>query len=111
MRIKDNTVKFVHMKSGILKILSYVEDVYQEFGEEPVITSANDGKHMIGSKHYVGKALDFRTRYFDDKTIDLVVAELKLVLGSDYDIIKEYLHKHIEEQNYNGTLKDINKIK
>jgi hypothetical protein len=35
--------------------------VFDAFGYKATITSARDGKHMTGSLHYEGKALDWRT--------------------------------------------------
>ena len=46
----------------LLEILVSVANAYDELGLDCVITSANDSKHMTGSKHYKDEALDFRTR-------------------------------------------------
>ena len=40
--------------------------VFGAFGYRATITSARDGKHMTGSLHYQGKALDWRT-WADDQ--------------------------------------------
>jgi hypothetical protein len=96
MRIKDSSVRFVGIQPGILKAFARIEEVYQHFGEEAVITSLNDGNHMKGSFHYKGLAIDLRTRYFDYPTIEMVMIELKLKLGDEYDIIFETNHIHIE---------------
>lgn len=65
---------------------------------ELVITSGCEGSHMKGSLHYIGEALDFRTR-------DLTFAEQVLwrdrcvqELGPDYDVVLEKDHLHIEYQ-------------
>lgn len=71
------------------------EKVYQKFGAELVITAGVDGKHMEGSLHYKGLALDLRT--FNLKGYETQVAEeLRKELGDDYDVVLEGDHIHCE---------------
>lgn len=49
------------------------------FGVPLIITSGKDGKHAPGSLHYVGRALDFRTR---DLAADEVLLFLLVVMYS-----------------------------
>lgn len=64
------------------------------------ITSANDGKHSEKSLHYVGNALDFRTKdFFGDKT--MLVSAIRSALGSEFDVVFEdeggvQEHVHVE---------------
>jgi hypothetical protein len=58
------------------------------------ITSGNDGKHMIGSKHYTNEAIDIRIRDMKFPTITHV--RIKKALGPNYDVIKKKTHIHIE---------------
>ena len=67
------------------------------------ITSAADGKHMEGSKHYTGEAIDIRK--FDMKNVKVVVEEIKEYLGKDYDVIEEKTHIHIELDRKGGGKK------
>lgn len=66
------------------------------------ITSVCDGKHMKGSKHYEGNAIDIRTRFKTSlsqmpKLDKLFLAKrLKHALGKDYDVVIENTHIHIE---------------
>jgi len=73
------------------------------------LTSAVDGKHKKGSKHYTGEAVDFRTNHISSREIKLsIVEEIKRRLTEDYDVIFEdnafdsngnqtrYEHIHIE---------------
>ncbi len=76
------------------------EQVYQEMGATQFcITSLTDGKHMRGSKHYCGKAVDLRIWTLpEDKRKDAT----KLIqhrLGSAYFVLLEADHLHIQ---YNG---------
>jgi hypothetical protein len=42
-----------------------VDQEYAKLGVDCWITSGDDGEHRTGSLHYVGKALDFRTRHIE----------------------------------------------
>lgn len=55
-----------------------------------LVTSGNDSKHMIGSKHYIDQALDFRTKHLTKSQKHSLVAEVKSRLGSSYDVILEF---------------------
>lgn len=61
--------------------------------EDPVITSTWDGVHSSGSFHYFCMALDFRLP--KEKPLQKV-EELKEKLGSDYDVVLENDHVHVE---------------
>jgi hypothetical protein len=81
----------------MFKAAIIAEAVYRQYGTDLVITSANDGKHMDGSLHYQGKALDFRTWTLNGREM-MVHAQLKRELGDQYDTILEKDHIHIEFQ-------------
>lgn len=73
------------------------DQVFQEvLGNGTTITSGIDGKHMIGSKHFVGHALDFRTRGIGGLELETISTRLKERLGRDYDVIIEDTHLHVE---------------
>ena len=61
-----------------------------------VITSASDGKHGPNSLHYKGQALDLRTRHINGQGLQLVVDKLREALGSQFDVVLESDHIHIE---------------
>ena len=63
-----------------------------------VITSASDGKHGPNSLHYNGQALDLRTRHINGQGLQLVVDKLKEALGSQFDVVLESDHMHLEWQ-------------
>lgn len=54
------------------------------------ITSGNDSKHMTGSKHYSGEAVDVRSKNFPTKKAkrDFIAAVLAR-LGTGYQMILE----------------------
>lgn len=73
-----------------------------------VITSGTDGKHVDGSKHYTGNAVDIRTWYraatgdqvwLSAATLAQIKADLDRALGSKWYTLIEPDHIHIQ---YNG---------
>ena len=62
------------------------------------ITSVIDGKHSRTSLHYVGYAIDVRTRDIKPKMQTEYVRQLKEALTDEYDVILESDHIHIEFQ-------------
>ena len=79
----------------MFKAAVIADGVYNKFGAELVITAGTDGKHMEGSLHYKGRALDFRTWNLNGKEKE-VAAELKKELGDSYDVVLEGDHIHCE---------------
>jgi len=71
------------------------EIVLTSYGAELVITSALDGKHMDGSLHYKGLAIDVRSRDVSGREPS-IARDLRAALGSDYDVVIEPDHFHIE---------------
>ena len=101
MRLKAG-VKLAHLSPQMALGAAIVAAVYSRFGVECVVTSANDSKHSQRSKHYVGDALDFRTKQatLDGREEDLR-EEVKAALGDDFDVVLEDVgtdneHLHVE---------------
>lgn len=90
----------IKVKSGVtpanLIIAAASANVAQEMGITIYITSGTDGKHMEGSRHYVGQALDFRTSNLIKNEIDRFMDKLKERLGANYQVILEKDHVHVE---------------
>jgi hypothetical protein len=100
---KDNTVNVSALVPELTTALAKIGRVHLDLFNKPVIvTSANDGKHKTGSKHYVNKAVDLRMvdkdleeqalfidllMYFD-KRLKLMLFDERQEPGSD--------HVHIE---------------
>lgn len=95
MKLKDSSVKLESAHWTIWHAAIVTEAVLKKYGSELVITSVNDGKHMVDSLHYKGRAMDIRTWYIQGRELQ-VVAELKRELGPDYDVVLEKDHIHIE---------------
>lgn len=65
------------------------------------ITSGNDSKHMVRSKHYSDEALDIRSKNLDDIDCALFMKIIRRRLGKNYQVIlednnKPNEHIHIE---------------
>lgn len=75
--------------------------VYTQHAESCRLTAGVDSKHMAGSLHYVGLAIDIAPPQPEYKAA--VVTELKAALGDDYDVVEEGDHLHIEFQPKRGV--------
>lgn len=97
IRVHENGSVRVHgIKPEILLSILIAERIWSTHGADLVITSLIDGKHSLGSLHYVGMAVDLRRWQLDDP--EQAVEELKAALGPDYDVILESTHVHVEFQ-------------
>ena len=71
------------------------EAVYEKYGAELVITSANDGKHGDKTLHHKGLALDLRTWTLNGRALQ-VAGEIRKALPEAYDVGVESDHIHME---------------
>lgn len=74
-----------------------IKGVFQDYGFACTITSGDDSKHSPHSLHYVGRALDYRTRHIKSvatrKVVRNAIAE---TLGENFDVVLEPTHIHVE---------------
>ncbi len=96
-------VKLRGIRAEALMILVKGEKIYNERlhkngkrGVDLVVTSALDGKHSRRSLHYVGLALDLRTRDFAKGEASIAAKFLQRRLGRQYDVVLERDHIHVE---------------
>lgn len=95
--VKDGVNFGGQIKPTTRRIIDAAEYVFGKYGIQPTITSAVDGTHMANSKHYSGDALDWRIWESDIRGItNDIVDEMRYYLGSDYDVILESSHIHVE---------------
>lgn len=77
---------------------------FEGWPKDYVITSINDGKHRAGSKHYVNRAADVRSKSFADETAKAAFVDvLRDELGPGYTVLYEYVgtvneHFHIQSR-------------
>lgn len=109
MIVKDNSVKLDGIQPIMRHAMRWADLIWKDLGQECVITSGTEATkdgdliHSAGSLHYSGLALDFRTRYFNDKG-DKAAYELEKALndvnrGLDsgrFEVIQHKTHIHVE---------------
>lgn len=88
-----------HFEPTVALILSVAQATAPELTDNTVwVTSANDGKHMSGSKHYENRAFDLRTRNVTGGP-PMVAGwrdRMARMLGASYDVVNEGDHLHVE---------------
>lgn len=89
-------VKIVGLKPEAVLGIMICDGVYSKHGIDCVVTSATDSKHGRGSFHYLGMAFDLRTRDMDSNLKQEIVIELRIALGSEFDVVLESDHIHVE---------------
>ena len=81
----------------ILLAIQEAREVYRDLcNAHLIITSLLDGKHMKGSKHYDGLAVDLRIRHLHEPDRARVAEAINRALGPQYDVVLESDHIHIE---------------
>ena len=75
-----------------------IYDVLKAHGKEFTITSGTEGPHGRASLHFIGNALDIRTRGWIPTELREVEADLQASLGIDFDVVRENSHLHVEFQ-------------
>ena len=94
MNVKDGVILYgLHPKMQIANCIA--TRIWFEFNQTLVIT---EGVIIRATGfHPLGRACDYRTRYFDDAQEKRDVAvELQNALGNDYDVVLESDHIHCE---------------
>ena len=97
-------VDLAGLRPEMTPVLINLERLFHDLGLECVITSACGGKHGRGSLHYVGLALDFRTKTIKEtRAKRRLVRDLRRALGRQYDVLlesegKRNEHLHVEFQ-------------
>lgn len=100
MRMKNITLSIANLNPEFTKPLQAFDLMHKSMtGEEIVITSANDGKHMKGSKHYTNDAVDVR-RWAFDKLNKAEKSKFHFgmfrIFDDPFDYVLEKDHWHIE---------------
>ena len=89
-------VRAAGLQPEILLAILEAREIYRALEVDLVITSLRDGKHMKGSLHYKGLAVDLRTRDLCPINRATATRRLKGALGPEYDVVLESDHIHIE---------------
>ena len=92
-------VNVAGLKTEMVPVLLAAYSVFAQHSVPFTITSALDSKHGRGSLHYVGLAIDIRRREIaDPAVVQRIADEMKAALGSQYDVVVEKTHFHVEFQ-------------
>jgi hypothetical protein len=75
-----------------------VEGCYAAINVPCVVTAGSDGIHMVGSLHYKGLAMDFRTSNVPEPSRAELVLAIRAALGAEFDVVLETDHIHAEWQ-------------
>ena len=88
------------IKEPLMKLAAFrIAAIYAIYGLRLTITSTTDGKHMEGSLHYCGLAIDIRTRNIPKEQFPPLFQDVLNALKqcSDcFQVIKKETHIHIE---------------
>ena len=79
-------VRITGLRPELLVAIIAAERVYEDAGHDLTLTACVDGKHMAGSFHYSGLAVDIRTN-------DVPAAELPKVGGAHQDLRRRRLRR------------------
>ena len=97
MRLKDS-VNPIGLRPELIVAIIVAAEAYEKAGREFVITSLNDSTHSATSLHYAGAAVDIRTRHLALGEPEQIRDYIDERLPTDYDVILEADHIHIEYQ-------------
>ena len=100
MKTKNSTVNILGLEPVMFSALKTIElccKIANGENYEITITSAHDGSHMKNSLHYVGLAIDIRSRDMSKVTESAKWIDKFLNINSKcFDIVIENDHIHIE---------------
>lgn len=106
MRIANKT-QFRGVQNEIVLALIIAAPIWEKVtGVELVITSMVDGDHKLNSLHYVGYAVDWRKNtVVDSQLVDYALREIRSALTTEFDLVNEATHIHLEFQPKAGLNK------
>lgn len=92
------TVGLAGMKPELVPAMIVANEVFAELGYYCMVTAVTDSAHVGASLHYVGYAMDLRTKHVPVEKQEAVRAEIAARLSPQYDVVLEQDHIHIEFQ-------------
>ncbi len=97
IRIKAG-VSIAALRPQMNVLLAIADAVYAHYGVDCWITSGYEGVHGSGSLHFIGLAVDLRTRDLEPGDRVEVRAEISKAAGEEFDLVLEGDHLHCEYQ-------------
>jgi hypothetical protein len=95
-------VRITGIRPELLIAVMAAERVFDHAGHDLMLTACIDGKHMAGSLHYSGLAVDIRTKNVPATDVPELITRIKACVGGDFDVILEADHIHVEFQPKNA---------
>ena len=89
-------VKLNGVQSELAAALPVIASCYHSLDYDCIYTSVCDGVHSANSLHYVGLAVDCRTRHLRTAHIRDIADLIEDALGNDWDVVVESDHIHVE---------------
>lgn len=91
-------VSLIGMQPQMALVMLVVQDVFTASHYAVTITCGSEGKHGKSSKHFIGYALDIRTLRIGIELDEakMLAGEIGRCLGSEFDVVTEEDHLHIE---------------
>jgi len=109
LKIKPNVT--FHRDMFRLPAMMHMIDVVAGCAPEdynPTITSGNEGIHKAHSRHYLGRALDWRIRDLSRETAEQWADRITGRLGFCYTVLLKKTHIHIQHDGVkNGKIKTL----
>lgn len=104
--VKFKTGVTLDLRPEMARALPLIEQAHTDVGitRGALITSGTDGEHSAESLHYVGLAVDLRTRDLTAVQVAKLVAALRKRLNGSatanrpYQVVVEATHIHVEYQ-------------
>jgi hypothetical protein len=101
------TVHFATITPALLYMLTTLERLSRTFAPQPqegvVITSGSDSTHMVGSKHYIGEAVDVRSKTFGPQDKRAFADALRDALGPQFTVLLE--HEGLPQEHWHVQVK------
>lgn len=96
LHFKDS-VKVDGVKKETVELMLLLNTFFVRQLSKPfLVTSCTDGKHMKGSKHYSGYAVDIRSRHLTEREIGILLSWFNACHDKQYDMVVEKDHIHVE---------------
>ena len=100
LSLKSSNVDPTGLKVEMLLGLFAAQSIFNDNGEDCIITSICDSRHAPKSKHWVGYAVDLRSKHLSSSSKNQIFSDLRNALPG-YDVLLEQLatpneHFHIE---------------
>jgi len=88
LRLKDSSVDPTGLKTETLLGVMVAQSIFSSHGFDCVMTSINDSRHAAKSRHYIGFAVDVRSKHLPSELKDGILAELRSALPG-FDVLLE----------------------